>query len=132
MIHGTRQEEPPSTRLEPSTPERVETTVSRIVRDTQLANRVKAIHNHECQICGHKIILNDGARYAEGHHIQPLGEPHKGPDSMENILCLCPNCHVVCDFGVIQLCMEKLTQHPGHIIRARFIDYHNKKIYRGC
>jgi len=50
---------------------RVQTTVSRIVRDTQLTNRVKAMHSYECQICGYSIILPDGSRYAEGHHVQP-------------------------------------------------------------
>jgi putative restriction endonuclease len=35
--------------------------------------------------------------YAEACHIKPLGRPHNGPDTPENILCLCPNCHVLFD-----------------------------------
>ncbi len=32
-------------------------------------------------------------------HIQPLGVPHNGPDELPNLLCLCPNHHVMFDFG---------------------------------
>lgn len=115
--------------LSPPPPERVETTISRIIRDTQVANKVKAMHNYECQICGHTIVLADGTRYAEAHHIRPLGPPHDGPDSMENILCVCPNHHAACDLGAIQLCLEQLRQVPGHVVRSVFIDYHNSNIY---
>ena len=38
-----------------------------------------------------------GRRHAEICHIKPLGRPHNGPDVPENILCLCPNCHVLLD-----------------------------------
>jgi predicted restriction endonuclease len=58
-------------------PERVETTAYRILRDTDLARQIKALHEYRCQICGHTIRLPDGSFYAEAHHIQPLGAPHK-------------------------------------------------------
>ena len=38
-----------------------------------------------------------GRPYAEGAHIRPLGSPHDGPDKLENVLCLCPNHHVLFD-----------------------------------
>jgi len=71
--------------LEPPTASRVLTTTSRIIRDTEISRRVKSLHGYKCQIltCEQFILLPDGARYAEGHHIQPLGEPHNGPDIME-------------------------------------------------
>ncbi|MEJ6719982.1 MAG: hypothetical protein QNK82_15945 [Akkermansiaceae bacterium] len=31
---------------------------------------------------------HDPRHYAEAAHIRPLGTPHNGPDSMENLLCL--------------------------------------------
>lgn len=34
---------------------------------------------------------------SEGAHVRPLGIPHNGPDTLDNILCLCPNCHVLFD-----------------------------------
>jgi predicted restriction endonuclease len=115
--------EPPS--------ERVKTTVSRVVRDTKLSNRVKWLHGYECQICGESLILADGSRYAEGHHVQPLGSPHDGPDVLGNILCLCPNDHARCDMGAIEIITSKLRHAVGHAVDQRYIDYHNLNRYRG-
>jgi hypothetical protein len=121
----------PAARDLTSTPtERVETTVSRILRDTRLSNRVKALHNYECQLCGCTLPLADGSRYAEGHHVQPLGAPHSGPDVPGNIICLCPNHHVACDLGAIDLVQNNLQSAVGHVVDQRYIDYHNSIIYR--
>ena len=117
--------------LEPPAAERVETTVSRILRDTRLSNRVKALHNYECQLCGSTLLLADGSRYAEGHHILPLGSPHNGPDVLGNIICLCPNHHAACDLGAIELVRNELRGAVGHVVAQRYIDYHNSIIYRG-
>jgi len=35
--------------------------------------------------------------YAECCHIRPLGRPHNGSDTLDNVLCLCANCHVLFD-----------------------------------
>jgi predicted restriction endonuclease len=124
-----RQETPLAHDLEAPPNERVKTTVSRIVRDTELANRVKIMHNYECQICRHTITLPDGSRYAEAHHIRPLGRPHNGPDRIENIVCLCPNHHAACDLGALTL--DQLRDVAGHSISREYIDYHNQKIFSG-
>jgi hypothetical protein len=110
---------------------RVTTTVLRIVRDTRLANWVKAQHKYRCQICGTAIKLADGSTYAEGHHLQPLGAPHSGPDTVDNIVCLCPNHHAACDLGAIRLTLEELLSADGHVVSMRFIDYHNRVMYQG-
>ncbi len=111
--------------------DRVDVSISRIVRDTELTKRIKQLHNFECQLCGYAIILPDGSRYAEGHHIQPLGTPHNGPDRDDNVLCLCPNHHAACDLGAIPLTESELRRVDGHTIGQRFIDYHNRTVYRG-
>jgi hypothetical protein len=115
--------------IDTAPPNRVQTTVSRIVRDTALSSLVKQLHNYECQICGHTIVLPDGSRYAEAHHVQPLGSPHDGPDVIQNILCLCPNDHAVCDLGAIRLSLDKLRTVKGHSVTQRYIDYHNQHIH---
>jgi len=109
--------------------DRVQATVTRIVRDTLRANRVKQLHKYKCQICGISIMLADGSPYAEGHHLQPLGRD--GPDVAENIICLCPNHHAACDFGAMRLSLDELRAADGHLIGKRYIDYHNRVIYRG-
>jgi hypothetical protein len=121
----------PASDWEAPLPQRVETTISRIVRDTQLANLVKSLHKNCCQICGETIRLTDGSTYSEGHHLQPLGKPHYGPDVAENILCVCPNHHAACDFGAIQLAISGLRQIAGHNISEKYIAYHNAIIQRG-
>ncbi len=71
-------------------------TVQRIVRNTAHSQAVKQLHDHHCQVCGLHIETPIGA-YSEGAHIRPLGKPHNGPDSPANLLCLCPNHHVMLD-----------------------------------
>ena len=109
-------------------PDRVEITTHRIVRDTILARRVKQLHNYECQLCGHTIRFADGSRYAEAHHVQPLGEPHNGPDVLENIVCLCPNHHVELDYGIRSLSLTELSKVQGHSLAEIYVKYHNDHV----
>jgi putative restriction endonuclease len=39
----------------------------------------------------------------EAAHIRALGFPHNGPAVLENLLCLCPNDHVLFDAGAIYI-----------------------------
>jgi putative restriction endonuclease len=79
---------------------RSKSTQYRIVRDRDLAGRVKEWHECRCQVCGIRIEV-EGGFYAEAAHIRPLGRPHDGPDVAENIICLCPNHHVAFDNGAL-------------------------------
>lgn len=109
---------------EPSQPERIKQETYRILRDTILAREVKEKYHYRCQICGQTIILKDEKLYAEAHHIKPLGMPHNGPDVRENILCVCPNHHVLLDYGAIKLDISFFNE-----IGQEFIDYHNEHIF---
>ncbi|MFA5796388.1 MAG: HNH endonuclease [Candidatus Shapirobacteria bacterium] len=82
-------------------PERVKTEIYRVLRDTTLTKKIKLLYQDECQICNQKIKLQKN-NYSEAHHIKPLGR-HKGPDSADNIIILCPNHHVEFDYGVIAI-----------------------------
>ena len=82
----------------PSEAPRRETTVLRIVRDTKQARQIKELYDYKCQICGIRLEGLAGP-YAEAAHIKPLEAPHRGPDTPDNILCLCPNHHVLFDHG---------------------------------
>jgi hypothetical protein len=75
---------------------RVDTLISRIVRNTKKSQNVKNLYSHSCQVCGIQLNTSNGP-YAEGAHVIPLGRPHNGPDEESNILCLCPNHHVLLD-----------------------------------
>ncbi len=109
---------------DPSQTERVKQETYRILRDTALARKVKESNQYLCQICGKVLKLNDDIPYAEVHHIKPLGAPHNGPDVCGNILCVCPNDHVLLDYGAI-----KLDETDLKGIRRVYIDYHNENIF---
>lgn len=72
--------------------------VQRIVRDTKEGKKVKQLYEWTCQVCGIKINTT-GGYYAEAAHVRALGAPHNGPDTSDNIICLCPNHHVMFDQG---------------------------------
>ncbi|MFG2171246.1 YDG/SRA domain-containing protein [Streptomyces niveus] len=125
------------------TPRRNKTTVERIVRDTAVAQRIKSLYGHACQICNLSLSIGpDGLSYAEGAHIQALGKPHNGPDVDGNVLCLCPNCHVRLDRGALYLTdsLEVVDKYPDgsraaitqltvverHKIRKRFVRAHRR------
>jgi len=103
---------------------RIETTIYRILRDTALSREVKIAHNFKCQLCSMTIQLGDGSYYAEAHHVKPLGRPYNGPDTIDNIICVCPTCHVLLDYKVIKLEKSKLPN-----VSSEYIDYHNIEIY---
>lgn len=110
------------------TPQKILMETYRVLRDTALARQIKEIHNYICQVCGiAPIQLSNGNYYAEAHHLMPLGK-HRGPDIVENIICVCPNCHVKVDYGVISLQIDRLQTHKTHIIDNKFVEYHNKEI----
>lgn len=109
---------------EPSQPDRIKQETYRILRDTVLAREVKTTNQYRCQICGQTLMLKAGEPYAEAHHIKPLGTPHNGPDVRENILCVCPNHHILLDYGAIKLDKAQLKG-----IDREYIDYHNEHIF---
>lgn len=113
-------------------PERRETILQRLIRDTATARALKRRYHNHCQICDLAVPLWEGLTYAEAHHIQPLGHPHNGPDSPSNMLILCPNHHAQCDLGAIRLDIASLRRLPDHVIDTEHIEYHNTKIAKEC
>jgi putative restriction endonuclease len=122
-------------------PQRVEQTVLRIIRDTAIARSVKEMYDYTCQVCETSLPTAAGP-YAEAAHIRPLGRPHHGRDETANLLCLCPNDHVLFDFGAITVSPETfrvtgestregrvLTVLPRHRIDPMNLDYHTEAIF---
>jgi hypothetical protein len=108
-------------------PGRVEQTTYRVLRDTELARKIKLLHDNTCQLCATKISLS-GKSYAEAHHLKPLGAPHFGPDTPENIIVVCPNCHVTLDYFAQLLSSNGIKAVSGHVVGAEFIEYHNRHV----
>jgi putative restriction endonuclease len=116
-------------------PRRLATTL-RLVRDTGVTRQVKRLHDYQCQVCGERLASPAGP-YAEAAHIRPLGAPHHGPDILTNVLCLCPNHHVLFDLGCFGVAADgtllglagQLRQHGQHIVAAEFLAYHRAHFY---
>ena len=112
-------------------PRRITTNAARIIRDSKLGRELKKLYGYKCQVCAIEITTNAGP-YAEAAHIKPVGKPHNGPDRPENLLCLCPNHHLMLDKGVYMINDDlsligiegKLIKHSEHEISIEHIRYH--------
>lgn len=124
-------------------PERTEYTTTRTIRDTKLSAMAKELYDHRCQLCGDRRESRDGSAYAEAHHVKPLGAPHRGPDSSENLLVLCPNHHADFDYGRVRVDPDSLvvehafddevdgtflTVDGDHDLNDEYLAYHNDRI----
>jgi putative restriction endonuclease len=97
-------------------PDRAVTSTLRIVRDTEQARRLKELYDYRCQVCGERMETPAGP-YAEAAHIRPLGRPHEGSDVPGNLLCLCPNHHVLFDHHGFAIADDlSLLGLRGHLI----------------
>jgi predicted restriction endonuclease len=110
-------------------PPRIRTEISRVVRDTVLTRRLKREYAGQCQICGKKLELGPNEYYVEAHHLKPLGQEHSGPDVELNIVCVCPNCHVLLDYGALKI-GPKTLKVCLHQVGKEFLDYHNDRCQR--
>ena len=112
---------------------RKEHSGTRLLRNSENSRRIKELYGHRCQICGKSLACAAGP-YAEAAHIRPLGSPHNGPDTFENMLCLCPNHHVLFDNGGIAVAEDlsligeagSLTLKDEHHISKAHLHYHRK------
>ncbi|WBB63975.1 hypothetical protein O7599_16290 [Streptomyces sp. WMMC500] len=113
----------------------------RIVHDSQTADMVKKQNDHTCQVCRTRLTVSpDGTPYSEAVHIHEVGEPHRGPDKPENMLCLCPNCRVKFERGALHLTdsfqvvnsltgsiISNLRQTEGHRIGIEYVRHHRAR-----
>lgn len=113
--------------------------VLRRIRNSKVTQWVKDHYQDECQFCG-VVLKTRSGRYSEGAHVRALGSPHNGPDQTTNVLCLCPNCHVLFDKGGLYVkdCVvywtadhspaHKLLTRPGHDVKPEHFAYHRQRI----
>lgn len=113
---------------------RVGTSILRLVRDTNVAVEIKKLYHNQCQVCSTAVPTKNGT-YSEAAHIKPLDRPHEGADHTSNILCLCPNHHIMFDRGSFSIadnftllgCVAgKLLINRRHTIDIENFQYHRK------
>ncbi|ANH95595.1 hypothetical protein A8713_21525 [Streptomyces sp. SAT1] len=94
------------------------------------------MHGNACQVCG-ACLWYKSRPYSEAAHIRGLGSPHDGPDELQNLLCLCPNHHVLFDGLEIYIDVDdmvkwtrdgeplrRLRRHGEHQIDETYLQYH--------
>lgn len=121
---------------------RASVTVNRLKRNVKLSENIKEIYQFKCQVCN-ALLESPNGPIAIGAHIRPLGRPHDGPDTLDNMLCLCPNHHdqfdklsFYVDPGSLEIVGlrgfegQKISKSPKHKIGLSFIEYH-KSLYEG-
>jgi putative restriction endonuclease len=111
--------------------------VTRVVRNTAVCQAVKRLYHDHCQVCDTRLDVPGGS-LSEGAHIRPLGRPHLGPDTPQNVLCLCPNHHTLLDEGGIYVTddleveghqgqtLGRLSRHTEHTIGIGHLRYHRE------
>lgn len=84
-------------------------TVSIRDRNPQVRHHALQRANGNCEYCGNPgFRLPDGRIYLETHHIVPLAE--NGPDSVNNVVALCPNHHREAHYGRDSVAIRKTLQ----------------------
>lgn len=114
-------------------PRSVKSITLRKIRDTASSIDLKRRYDYQCQVCGEVLLGPDSARYAEVHHLRPLGGHHRGLDRQDNMLVLCPNHHALFDLGTpfflslrrIRVGSTTFPLEVRHGLNRSNVDYHN-------
>ena len=93
-------------------PTRVRGSAASFRRSVEVAEWVLKHAKGKCELCGNPapFVRVTGEGYLEVHHVQPLAEG--GPDTVENTVAVCPNCHRAAHFSVsaVEIC-DQLLKH---------------------
>ncbi|MEO3858415.1 YDG/SRA domain-containing protein [Acrocarpospora sp. B8E8] len=108
-----------------------------IYADLRLADKLNRIYDYSCQMCGVTLEAPGGLRFASAVHIQGLSVPHNGPDSLDNMLCLCSNHRDLFRYGSIVIgdaleIIDQIGNEPlgvlieKHHINRAYLSYHRQ------
>lgn len=116
----------PNTDAGTDAPLRRRRTIEEIQRSALLRDLVKEMYDHTCQRCGLQLRAPSG-KIADAAHIHAVALG--GPDRLENLLCLCPNCHRLFDRGAWWAEADGVVVEPGRgkagelrLVRGHYLD----------
>ncbi|MBB4349274.1 HNH endonuclease [Aliirhizobium cellulosilyticum] len=113
---GKGLDEPPSGRARPTI---VKSVIFRYQRSPAIVAWVLEKATGHCEACSKEgpFISEKDERYLEVHHLRPLAEG--GPDTIDNAVALCPDCHRELHFGI-----EREMKRDGLLKKVdRLIDH---------
>jgi 5-methylcytosine-specific restriction protein A len=98
--------------------------VQRFIRDPNIVAWVLEKANGTCEVCKEQAPFqrSNGDHFMEVHHVRTLAEG--GPDTVDNTLAACPNCHRELHYGINREVLRteviagiaKLVDHPKRIL----------------
>jgi 5-methylcytosine-specific restriction protein A len=95
----------PSPLIGSKVPGKTESSGWRYQRDDKVRQFVIEQAKGTCEYCGELgFLLPDDSRYLEAHHIIALAK--QGPDTVENVIALCPSDHREAHYGKKKIAME--------------------------
>lgn len=113
--------------------------IDRIIRNIKLSEKIKKFYDYKCQICNVSLKTPFG-KIAIAAHIKRLGKPDHGPDTLGNMICLCPNHHDLFDNygyyiddetnkikGLKEFVGKKIKFNKNHKVIKEFLKFHKKK-----
>jgi len=108
---------------------RTKRQIEQQLRNAELAATLKELYESKCMFCESRICVSISPErfYVEAAHIRPLGRPHNGPDVPENMIVLCPNCHIQLDSGTLSIILRSPTEMlirsrtPNHALHGKSI-----------
>lgn len=101
----------------------------RRTRDRGFRELVLRAYGYQCAVCGLDTRLDGSAIGLEAAHVH--WHAHRGPDVVENGLCLCPLHHKALDLGLLTLndrreIVVSSRLHGGDAVEAQFGRYHRR------
>lgn len=83
-----------------ATPGQSAMTSTRFLRSPAVVAYVVEASGGTCECCAQAapFMTSSGAPFLEVHHVKPLADG--GPDTVDNAVALCPNCHRACHHAV--------------------------------
>jgi 5-methylcytosine-specific restriction protein A len=94
-------------------------TAPQYERDMEVKSWVLWVANGHCECCGTPapFSTDKGEPYLEIHHVRQLA--HGGPDTPENAVAVCPNCHRELHYGMGSVALrERLYEQVERLVRA--------------
>ncbi|MET7331684.1 YDG/SRA domain-containing protein [Nonomuraea sp. NPDC005650] len=108
-----------------------------VYADIVLSDKLKQLYGYSCQICDVVLEAPGALCLAYTVHVKGLGLPHEGPDTIDNMLCLCSNHRDLFKYGAIIIDdnFQVINQVDGepfgeltvkHDINKMYLRYHRE------
>ena len=94
----------------------VEQLLHKPLRDAAFQRRVRDAYDRTCAFTGLRIVNGRGRPEVDAAHIRPVGDNHRGSDSIRNGIAISKTVHWLFDRGIISVSDDyEILQSPGRL-----------------